>query len=211
MVAPAGAPKNLAHQKAAFLRLLGAAEAVPAQDVAIHFLAAACDPTDEVCQPLLAYLLLLFCLSFGGYTLDSVFRNHNYKAQVPWFSGRTISRCLLVQVVSIAEGHLKKRCVFDGSKPNVNLEDKALVGRMFRLILGSPELLRAGHAAAAARGPEADSWVHPASHALQIRLLQVLRKSVAACNMNPTTLQVKLPQLATLYSAVNMKKWGETY
>jgi hypothetical protein len=97
-----------------------------------------------------------------------------------------------VQVMSIAEDLLKKRCCFGGSQPNVDLEDKALVGRMFRLVLGSPELLQAGHAAAATRAPEADSWVHPASHALQIRLLQVLRKSVVACNMNPTTLQVSL-------------------
>jgi hypothetical protein len=66
-VAPGGAPANLAHQKAAFLRLMGATESVAAQDFALHCIAAACETSDEVCQHSLFQLLsrrscgLLYC------------------------------------------------------------------------------------------------------------------------------------------------------
>ena len=95
-----------------------------------------------------------------------------------------------VQVLSEADTLLRRKCAMDTGSPVVDMESSQLINRMFKLIFGSPELLKPG-AVAAVTPAEARTWRQPASHALQIRLLRALCGSKAACNSMPMTLQVR--------------------
>ena len=95
-----------------------------------------------------------------------------------------------LQVLSEADTLLRRKCAMDTGSLVVDMESSQLINRMFKLIIGSPELLKPG-AAAAVTPAEARTWQQPASHALQIRLLRALCGSKAACNSMPMTLQVR--------------------
>lgn len=87
---------------------------------------------------------------------------------------------------------LRKRCGLDSPKPSVNLEDPALISKLFHLFQGSPEPQAASttQPAAAAATAVADSHVLPAGVLLQSRLMSLFTKSTAAANHFPGTIQV---------------------
>lgn len=87
---------------------------------------------------------------------------------------------------------LRKRCGLDSPKPSVNLEDPALISKLFHLFQGSPEPQAASttQPAAAAATAVADSHVLPAGVMLQSRLMSLFTKSLAAANHFPGTIQV---------------------
>lgn len=97
----------------------------------------------------------------------------------------------LLQVSSEADTLLRKKCGMDLPTPAVDMEKPALVKKMLRLIMGSPELLQA-NARTAASAAQRRTWQQPASHTLQMRLLRTLCTSTAACNMMPLTLQARI-------------------
>ncbi len=74
----------------------------------------------------------------------------------------------------------------DGTRPAVDLEDAALVGRLFALFHGAPEGGGPG-------APEAERPT-PAAPALQARLMGVFMRSLAAANAFPAVLQARPPR-----------------
>ncbi len=84
---------------------------------------------------------------------------------------------------------LRKRCGLDSPKPSVNLEDPALMTKLFHLFQGSaqPSLGSDNQEAATV----AADHVLPAGVLLQSRLMNLFTKSTAAANSFPGTVQVR--------------------
>ncbi len=74
------------------------------------------------------------------------------------------------------------RCSTDGNRPAVDLEDAALITRLFALFHGTPE---------GAPGVPAHERAMPAGPALQARLMGMFTRSLAAANAFPAVLQAR--------------------
>ena len=72
---------------------------------------------------------------------------------------------------------LRRRCVWDTNRPTVDLEDGAIVTKLYRAFLGDPENV------------PVESRTIPASPALKLRLASLMCRSVAAANAFPYTVQ----------------------
>ena len=85
---------------------------------------------------------------------------------------------------------LRKRCGLDSPKPSVNLDDSALIAKLFHLFQGSvqPNMGSASASQEAAAVP--DDHTLPAGVLLQSRLMNLFTKSTAAANFFPGTVQV---------------------
>ncbi len=85
---------------------------------------------------------------------------------------------------------LRKRCGLDSPKPSVNLDDSALIAKLFHLFQGSvqPNMGSASASQEAAAVPDDDTL--PAGVLLQSRLMNLFTKSTAAANFFPGTVQV---------------------
>ena len=94
------------------------------------------------------------------------------------------------------EDLLKRRCTWETNRPSVNLEDPALVARLYRLFLGGGDAV-----------PEA-SRALPASHAVKMRLVSLLCRSVAAANAFPSTVQCIFTCLYGAGTTVRLKAAG---
>lgn len=94
-------------------------------------------------------------------------------------------------VASAADTLLRKKCGLDSAKPDVDVEDRALLARVFTLLLGSNGA--GGPAGAAAAAVGGGAVTQPASYPLQVRLLRMCCKSIAAANFFPQSLQVRVP------------------
>ncbi|KAL3147888.1 hypothetical protein ABBQ32_002606 [Trebouxia sp. C0010 RCD-2024] len=105
---------------------------------------------------------------------------------------------------------LRKRCGLDSPKPSVNLEDPALISKLFHLFQGSPEPQAASttQPAAAAATAVADSHVLPAGVLLQSRLMSLFTKSTAAANHFPGTIQVILSCVYGPTTTARLKQQG---
>ena len=79
------------------------------------------------------------------------------------------------------------RCSTDGHRPPVDLEDAALVARLFALFHGTPD---------SAPGVPPAERATPAGPALQARLMGMFTRSVAAANAFPAVLQARLAVIA---------------
>jgi hypothetical protein len=89
----------------------------------------------------------------------------------------------------------------DGTRPAVDLEDAALVGRLFALFHGAPEGGGPG-------APEAERPT-PAAPALQARLMGVFTRSLAAANAFPAVLQARPPRPpAQARTEKRTNRWG---
>jgi len=165
----AGAPRGeeLTLQRLGFLNFITAAGVVP-KDALVPYLLAACDAQDP--------------------------------------QGRVAAR---------GETLVRKRCGVDSSKPVVDLEDTTLLESLFRLFLGShPEGTTpssapataattasegqpgaaagtaAGQSAGGAASTAGATVTEPAGQALQLRLLSLFTRSLAAANAFPRSVQV---------------------
>ena len=85
---------------------------------------------------------------------------------------------------------LRKRCGLDSPKPSVNLDNPALMAKLFQLFQGSPEHATANTSQQTAVVP--DDHVLPAGVLLQSRLMNLFTKSTAAANSFPGTVQVSM-------------------
>ncbi|KAK9834910.1 hypothetical protein WJX81_007994 [Elliptochloris bilobata] len=98
-----------------------------------------------------------------------------------------------------AEELLRKRCSTDGNRPAVDLEDAALVERLFALfhgtLKGAPGVLPAERAT-------------PAGPALQARLMGMFTRSVAAANAFPAVLQAVLAGVYGAGASLRLKAGG---
>ena len=83
---------------------------------------------------------------------------------------------------------LRKRCGLDSPKPSVNLEDSALMAKLFNLFQGSVQPNMGGASQEAAAVP--DDHTLPAGVLLQSRLMNLFAKSTAAANFFPGAVQV---------------------
>lgn len=83
---------------------------------------------------------------------------------------------------------LRKRCGLDSPKPSVNLEDSALMAKLFHLFQGSVQPNTGSASQEAAAVP--DDHTLPAGVLLQSRLMNLFTKSTAAANFFPGTVQV---------------------
>lgn len=83
---------------------------------------------------------------------------------------------------------LRKRCGLDSPKPSVNLEDSALIAKLFHLFQGSVQPDMNSESQEAAAVP--DDRKLPAGVLLQSRLMNLFTKSTAAANFFPGTVQV---------------------
>ena len=81
------------------------------------------------------------------------------------------------EVAKRGEELLRRRCVWDTNRPTVDLEDGAIVSKLYRAFLGDPESV------------PIESRANPASPALKLRLIALMCRSVAAANAFPHTVQ----------------------
>ena len=81
------------------------------------------------------------------------------------------------EVAKRGEELLRRRCVWDTNRPTVDLEDVAIVSKLYRAFLGDPESV------------PIESRANPASPALKLRLIALMCRSVAAANAFPHTVQ----------------------
>jgi proteasome component ECM29 len=100
------------------------------------------------------------------------------------------------EVARRGEDLLKRRCTWETNRPSVDLEDPALVARLYRLFLGGAETV-----------PEA-SRALPASHELKMRLVSLLCRSVSAANAFPSTVQCIFTCLYGVGTTVRLKAAG---
>lgn len=120
-----------------------------------------------------------------------------YKAQFLFvYNSQLAVFCLSLALMGCRRGEelLRKQCGLDSPKPSVNLEDSALLDRLFHLFQGSAGTagLDAGGSPGEAAGsaPPADDWVMPAGVLLQSRIMSLFTKSILAANHFPGTVQV---------------------
>ena len=91
---------------------------------------------------------------------------------------------------------LRRRCTWETSRPAVNLEDAALVARLYRTFLGSGD------------GVPEPSRALPASPALKLRLVGLMCRSVCAANAFPSTVQTIFTCLYGAGTTVRLKAAG---
>ncbi|DBB07277.1 TPA: hypothetical protein ACH3X3_008782 [Trebouxia sp. C0006] len=101
---------------------------------------------------------------------------------------------------------LRKRCGLDSPKPSVNLEDSALMAKLFNLFQGSVQPNMGGASQEAAAVP--DDQTLPAGVLLQSRLMNLLTKSTAAANFFPGAVQVILSCVYGTTTTVRLKQQG---
>lgn len=104
-----------------------------------------------------------------------------------WCKWHPDSACLACRR---GEELLRKRCGLDSPKPSVNLEDHALLDKLFHLFQGSAGTDAEGVAGGAEGVPPQDDWVMPAGVLLQSRIMSLFTKSLLAANHFPGTVQV---------------------
>ncbi|KAK9810293.1 hypothetical protein WJX72_008148 [[Myrmecia] bisecta] len=92
---------------------------------------------------------------------------------------------------------LRKRCGLDSPKPAVDLEDKALVDKLFALFHGRTD-----------EGLDDDAKVVPAGPLLQARLVSLFTKSITAANCFPATVQAIFACVYGPQSTLRLKQSG---
>lgn len=94
------------------------------------------------------------------------------------------------------EDLLRRRCTWETNRPSVNLEDPAMVAKLYRAFLGGAESV------------PARSRALPASPALKMRLVGLMCRSVAAANAFPSTVQTIFTCLYGAGTTVRLKASG---
>jgi len=82
------------------------------------------------------------------------------------------------EVARRGEELLKRRCTWETNRPIVNLDDVDVAARLFRLFLGS------------SLDTPLESRVLPASHAVKLKIMNLLTRSIAAADAFPKNIEV---------------------